>query len=588
MKTIITTLRNRCAGEITRLFLVLVAVCLTAAVPVRAEEETPSETEETEYIPEAYYDPIQSNETAGWPQGPAVPAGSAIVMDLDTRTVLYAKSIREKRYPASITKVMTALIALEHTDNLDRKFICSEEVFNIEAGSSNVGIFPEEELTMRQALEGLMLESANDLAMAIAIEVAGSVSAFADMMNEKAAELGCTNTHFVNPHGLHDDNHYTCAYDMALISRAAYEDPQFRKLVSMTESSIPPTNKQEETRYFSNHHRMLQDWSDYYQEWCTGGKTGYTSKAGNTLVTFGEKNDLKLVCVVLREEGLDYSYRDSITLLEYGFDHFIHQTLTQEIDAPTFAEIMDLKYPDPDGIIYVPEQLMQKVYKLGKAGRVTIPKDSDWSMISISSYLRESEGSEAAAGDFRYLYGDWYIGYGSVSFTDFPSEFKSPFEQKRNMEPIIEYAKEYKRVKEIDDTAAEAWQHIFNLFAGLKEKMQEYIQNNYMAVVLSGAFIMLILIILILIIIRRFSRDSKMHRMRMSEDRLRKKREEEIDAKTAGEIEEELREAMRQEEERRLKEERRMEERIAEEAKLREAEQVLEEISRQEQQNGQN
>ena len=187
-------------------------------------------------------------------------------MDMDTGAVLYGKSIFDAHYPASITKIMTLLVAVENGD-LDEVITCSPEVFNIEAESSNAGIAPGEEVTLRQALYGLMLESANDLAMAIAVHIGGSVSGFAQMMNDRAAELGCVNTHFVNPHGLHDPQHYVCAYDMALIGQAAYANETCRKFMSTVEENIPPTNMTDETRYFINHQRMLRTDSAYYQSW---------------------------------------------------------------------------------------------------------------------------------------------------------------------------------------------------------------------------------------------------------------------------------------------------------------------------------
>ena len=572
-----------------RLFLTVFLLCAAVGMICPAEENEDGEetrTEEPSDMPESYYLPIQSNESPGWPQGPAVAASSAIVMDIDTGTVLYAKGIREKRYPASITKIMTAMVALENCSDLDKVFVCPPEVFDIESDSSHVGAAPGEEFTMRQALQGLMLESANDLAMAIAVEIAGSVSGFADMMNAKAASLGCVNTHFVNPHGLYDDDHYVCAYDMALIARAAYENPEFRKLCSSTLIEMPATNMTEEPRYFSNHHRMLQSTSDYYRDWCTGGKTGYTMVALNTLVTYGEKNGLRLLCVVLAVPGLDYSYQNTIDLLEYGFNNFETQTLVKEVEAPTFYDILGFKHPDPNGVIYLSEKMNQKILEQDGPGIVLLPKNPDWTMVSISSSLNQESSSsgevQSVSGYFRYLYGDRYVGSGKVRFTALPVGITLPFEQKRDMAPIIEFAKETKKTRAVQEEAAWMWQHIFDLFRNARKTLEGYLNTNYMAVVLSGAFILLILVIMIIIVVRRCSRDSRMKRRRMVEARQRRKREEEIDAKTAAEIEEELREAMRQEEERRRREELRMEERIAEEAKLREAEQVLEEISRQE------
>lgn len=216
------------------------ALILSAAVPVcpslAAEDSEYTETyddtgedtaedsgEETEYIPESYYWTVESNEISGWPGGPQIEAEAAVVMDADTGAFLYSKNMDRKEYPASITKIMTALVAIE-SGKLDSKIRFSENaVYNLEEGSSHVGIQVGEVLSMRRALYGLMLESANDVANGIAETVGGSISGFADLMNAKAAELGCVNTHFTNPHGLQNEEHYTCARDMALITQAAPE-----------------------------------------------------------------------------------------------------------------------------------------------------------------------------------------------------------------------------------------------------------------------------------------------------------------------------------------------------------------------------
>ena len=243
--------------KLKKFLFLLAALCLLASIPFTVYGEEEEIEEETEYIPEEYYDSVQTNELKGWPQGQAVQAAGAVVMDLDTNAFLYSKNAHEKMYPASITKIMTAMIVLEHTD-MEEEITFSEIVYDIESDSSHVGIQPGEKMTIRQALNALMLESANDVANGLAEYVAGSVEAFADLMNEKALSLGCENTHFTNPHGLHNENHYTCAYDMALIAQAAYEMQEFRELVSTTLFYCPETNLTEEERYFVNHHQIIQ------------------------------------------------------------------------------------------------------------------------------------------------------------------------------------------------------------------------------------------------------------------------------------------------------------------------------------------
>ncbi len=533
-----------------------------------------SDTEETEYIPEAYYAPIQTNALSGWPQGQAVQAASAIVMDMDTGAVLYGKSIFDQHYPASITKIMTLLVAVENGD-LDDVITCSEEVYNIEAESSHVGIAPGEKVTLRQALYGLMLESANDLAMAIAEHIGGNVSGFAQMMNEKAESLGCVNTHFVNPHGLHDPNHYVCAWDMAKIAQAAYQNETCRKFMGTVEENIPPTNMTEETRYFINHQRMLRTDSEYYQSWCTGGKTGYTSDAWNTLVTFGEKNGLRLVCVLLQENGLEKQYLETTDLMNYGFDNFSHKTVDMQVESPTFYELIGFNYPNPDGVIYQSDELKQKVLTISDPGTVTLPEGIDTNSLTA--------GGGENPGQVLYYYEGQLVGSGQIGFTPIPTGIHYAYEEKRDMDTILETAKKTKRENEIEETFQKAWSNIEHFGENSYQWVVNYIESNRMAVVLAGALVLFVLLILIAIMIMRVTSDYRIRRRRKIEERQRRRREEEIDRKSAVEIEEELREAMKAEQEKKLREEKRAALEREKEEKLREAESVLEEIERMEQ-----
>lgn len=255
-----------------------------------------------------------------WPGGPAIESLSGVVMDFDTGTICYEKDTTTARYPASITKIMTALVALENS-SLDEVVTFSQyAVYSIEKGSSSISRDIGEEMTMEQCIYGLMLESANECGNAIAEHVGGDVEGFVNMMNEKAAELGCVNTHFTNPHGLHDENHYTCAYDMALIARAAYENPTFALITGSKRYTIPPTNKHDTETPLNNHHAMLNYYrtNQYLYEYCVGGKTGYTSDALGTLVTYAKKDDMTLIAVTMCGSGSTH-YTDTRTLFDYYF-----------------------------------------------------------------------------------------------------------------------------------------------------------------------------------------------------------------------------------------------------------------------------
>ena len=170
--------------------------------------------------------PVQTNEVASWPKGPAISAAAAVVMDADSGVILYSKNQDMRLYPASITKVLTALLAYENLRLSDKITFSEEAIFGIESGSSNIGMDVGEAITVDEALYGLLVASANEVANALGEKVSGSESAFVDLMNKRAVELGCTNSHFVTTNGLHDKEHYSTAHDMAMIAREVYSHPK--------------------------------------------------------------------------------------------------------------------------------------------------------------------------------------------------------------------------------------------------------------------------------------------------------------------------------------------------------------------------
>lgn len=248
-------------------------------------------------------------------------SSACCVMDADTGEILYYKNMDDKHYPASITKVLTGLLVIENT-NLDDIITFSQDCWN---GLNyyldmNIGILDGEQLSVEAALHAILLSSANEVCNGAAKYVSGSVDAFCDMMNARAAELGCTNTHFVNPNGLQNEDHYTSAHDMALISRAAIQNPTFRKITGTYEYTVQSTNLRPEGFVLGHKHRMLM-YTNYHYDACIGGKTGYTEAAKNTLVTYAEKNGMTLVCVVM-ENSDGHIYPDTIKALDYCFDKY--------------------------------------------------------------------------------------------------------------------------------------------------------------------------------------------------------------------------------------------------------------------------
>ena len=202
-------------------------------------------------------------------------AKAAILINAETGDVLYEKNATEKAYPASTTKIMTALLVLENMQTDDTITLTEEDV-DLASGSSNAGLKEGETLTVEDLLYCLMLPSANEAANAFAREIGGSTEGFADMMNKRAKELGCVNTHFVNANGLHDENHYTCAKDLALIAQEAMKHELFATVVNTAQHRLPDTNKQQSRIILTTNHLILSRYSDAYYDSAHGIKTGRT------------------------------------------------------------------------------------------------------------------------------------------------------------------------------------------------------------------------------------------------------------------------------------------------------------------------
>ena len=299
------------------------AVIITQAVPVFATDEygaplvtaTPTPDPHTPY----YKQPADTDSIKDWAKGPQIEGESAILVDMFTGAVLYSKNADKAQYPASITKIMTALLGCENLDPSQKFTMSQSAAYGIsDSNSSSIYADTGEEFTIEQALMAVMLQSANEMTLAVAELTTGSTKKFVEQMNLKARQLGCTNTHFNNPNGLPDEIHYTTAADMAKIARAAWFNPTFRKFASTQYYEIPPTNKFAETRYLLNHHKMMKNQA-YAYNGVLGGKTGYTEAAGNTLVTYAKNDNTYLVSVVL--QSVNGAYSDTKALLDYGFNN---------------------------------------------------------------------------------------------------------------------------------------------------------------------------------------------------------------------------------------------------------------------------
>ena len=310
-----------------------------------AAQET--ELSDFEKQKQASYETVpETNNIAGWPEGPKVYGNSAIVMDMNSGAILYGKKIDEKHYPASITKLLTVLIALENSDPDDEVLFSQDSIDILRSDYASIGMRPNEIISMKDALYAILLASANEVSYAVAENVGkqmgGDYNTFIQTMNDRSGELGCTGSNWVNANGLHDEHHYTTAHDMALITSELYQHEEFRTIAQTLNYTIGTTNLVNETRTFQQHHKML--WSDNqnYYKYCTGGKTGYTDESRTTLVTTADNGKLQLVAVVLKDDG--DAYADTKAIFDYAFDNFSKVPLS-EADKP--EEIKSYTEDDP-------------------------------------------------------------------------------------------------------------------------------------------------------------------------------------------------------------------------------------------------
>lgn len=349
---------------------------------------------------------VYAKEKRNWPNSPAIQAKAALVMDVNTGTVLIEKNSVEKTYPASITKIMTALIALENAKSLDEiVFFPREAILVSDKDSSSIGMLPGEELTLRDCLHALMLASANEVANAIAIHIGGSIEEFVDLMNQKAKELGCVNTHFNNPNGLHDPEHYTCAVDMAKIGREAIKYEDFKNIAGTRTYIIPETKLMKEKRPIANYHQMINPakFPQYAYEYCYAGKTGYTREAGMTLVSFAKKGTMNLICVVLKAETRDAQYVGTSKLFNFCFKRFrMEQAEKIKFNYESSEFFSKLKERDPAAKFYTPP-----------ASMVVIPKKCDINQIRTEfkfQNINKFSMNENVVGEVEYSYNGKSIG----------------------------------------------------------------------------------------------------------------------------------------------------------------------------------
>lgn len=307
----------------SRITAALLAFGISASMvfqtPVFATEETAA----------AATSGITTNSISGWPQGPEITSVSAVVMEDSSDTILYAKDMDTALSPAGAVKIMTCLLALENSQLTDQVTMTETGVSGVTDGGAHISSQLGEVFTMEQCLYAIMLASANDIALQVAEQIGGSVDAFVQKMNDRAQELGCTNTVFTNPTGLPDDNQHTTAHDLALIMQAAISNDSFRTISGATSYTIPATNVSGGARNLTSSFSMTNPTSATYYQGCIGGRESTTTTSGSVLVTAAERNSTTLICVVMNG-ATGQTANEAVTLMDYGFANFQLLDLSEE------------------------------------------------------------------------------------------------------------------------------------------------------------------------------------------------------------------------------------------------------------------
>jgi len=366
------------------------SMTMTAGATATNDNADGELTEEELYeqqLQEIYDMPVQSNKIANWPKGPGTYGEAAIVMEARTGAILYAKNIDDKHFPASITKVLTALVAVENGEMTDPVKMSHDSVAFLQPGDSSIGLKEGNEINLEQALYATLLASANEAAYTVAenvgINVGHDYEWFINQMNVRCKELGGMNSSFKNANGLHDENHYTTARDMALIGCEIFEHPEVFDIMQTRQYVIEETDTVEEHVFQQKHKMLLDGYRDYY-EYAIGGKTGYTSDALSTLITMADNGEMELVCVVLRTYGRNI-YPDTTALFEYGFDKFKKVSVDGLETSEDVGEILT----DQDG------------------GYVVLPKNVEFADLEMELVPDDANNGEAT---LIYTYKDMPVG----------------------------------------------------------------------------------------------------------------------------------------------------------------------------------
>lgn len=359
----------------------------TAGTEGLTEEEKAIKTQE-EVWQKIYDTAPETDAIQGWPEGPKIWAEGAILMEMNSGAILYEKSSEQKFYPASITKLLTALVALENAKLTDVVTASDSSYDGMDGTYASLGLKSGEQMSMEDALYGLLFASANEVGHAIAESATeGGYDDFISKMNEKVTELGGINSNFVNTNGIHDENHYTCAYDMALIGSAVYQMEEFRQIESNLIHDIPATNLSEARIGITQHDKMMLPENSHYYEYIKAGKTGYTDAAKSTLVSMADNGTLQLVCVDLAN-GKALIYDDTQAMCEYGFNNFKKLSLKESETSDKIDSFAD------------------------EAAYVVVPNEVTFE--DLDSKIEMKEEGEKRAATISYTYQNQLVGKADI------------------------------------------------------------------------------------------------------------------------------------------------------------------------------
>ena len=482
----------------------------TAITASAVEPDREAEREERKTLP------IQTNAIENWPEGPAIGARSAILMELNTHTILYAKNIHEKNYPASTTKILTCLLAMQNCTMDETVTFSYDSIHDVPSDGSKLGGVNEgDTLTMEQALYCVLVQSANEVASAVGEHVAEKlgltaenqkpIEAFTDFMNQKSAELGCQGSHFANANGLYDDNHYTTAYDLALIGCEFFNNELLCRMSSTPQYHFRLNPTDEDERWMTSKNQLYKG-KPYEYSYLLGSKTGFVSQSRQTLVSGAEKNGMKLVCVIFCEET-PYQFEDTVALFQYGFENF--QRLSVSENETNFKIITGDLFDTDNDLFGDSTPLMS----MEENSYVILPNTADFTdTVSTLDYGSQSiEDNQDVIATINYTYSDVPVGSCKIIFsesdkTDFTFALGDPIPE------IAEFTKENeKNSRDTNDDSNSTNNVIFI-----------NVQNVIVGILVLAAFAIIILFIISILKSYNFSprgQSNKRRRKRRQESR---------------------------------------------------------------------